>query len=118
MKLILVVLVLGIGAILGAYLFGWGKYTNCYADFQSAEAAERVASVARAAGFGADVEESGRQARRPSSLGGRGISVILSDGETHEDAATFRMIFERLVKAEDGHGKARQCQTDYLLGLD
>jgi hypothetical protein len=48
MKLFLVVVVLGIGAILGAYVFGWGKYTNCYADFQTAEAAERVASVARA----------------------------------------------------------------------
>jgi hypothetical protein len=118
MKLFLVVVVLGIGAILGAYVFGWGKYTNCYADFQTAEAAERVASVARAAGFSADVEESGPLARRPSSLGARGISVILSDGETDADAATFRMIFERLVRAEDGRGKASQCRTESLLGLD
>ena len=93
---------MGVAAVWAAYLLGWGEYTNCYAHFDSPEAAERAASVARAAGFGADVEEDEMDSRRPTSPGGRGVSVTFSDGETGDDARKFRAVFHELVDQEGG----------------
>jgi hypothetical protein len=114
----LTALVLALAGIWAAYLFGWWEHTDCHSTFDSSAAAERAASVARAAGFSADVEESGSEARRPTSIGARDIAVTFSDGETGDDAADFRMAVNRLIVEGDGRPTRLEagCYETPLLG--
>jgi hypothetical protein len=86
---IAVALTAGIGGFL-AWVYT-SESTDCYASFNSPEAAERAAAIAQAAGFEAEVDERARQ-----------TAVTFSDGETGDDAAAFREAFGQLVEVEDG----------------
>lgn len=97
-----VALALGFGGLWADHLLGWGEYTDCYAAFDSRAAADRAAASARALWFSTDVEADGPDARRATSPGARAISVTFSDGETGEDAATFRVAVNRIIVDEGG----------------
>ncbi len=55
-----------VAVAIGAFLaWGHSEFTNCYAAFDSRQAADRAASAAREAGHDADVEPSGPKERQP-----------------------------------------------------
>jgi hypothetical protein len=78
------------------------EFSQCFASFETREAAERAASVASDAGFDAEVEADTPFADQPNSPGARQISVTFSDGATGDDAAEFRRVFHSVVAEENG----------------
>jgi hypothetical protein len=107
---ILLVILLALGGVLGFLAYIRSERTDCFASFDSHDAAERAAVLGRAAGFDdVDVEASGSKARRPTSPGARAISVTFSDGETGDDAASLRERFQEIVVQEDGEFSDPSC---------
>ena len=96
------------GAVLvvfgGLYALVSSEFTDCYASFESGEAAQKVATAARFAGFDShDVEDADDPySRRSISRGARQISVMLTTGETGDDATELMDTFRRLVKEHNG----------------
>ncbi len=87
---------------LAAFL-GWvnSQHMNCFAHFDTRQAADRAASAAREAGYDANVEPSGPKEHQPTSEGGRRIGVTFSDGETGDDASEFRRTVAEVVRREE-----------------
>jgi hypothetical protein len=101
-----------------AAFYAWigGERTDCFAQFKTREEAELAAMLGRFHGFGTDVEESGPEEHSRTSQGGEQIAVILSDGETDEDAKGFVETFGRIVGAAGGKSgdPRRACGTTSL----
>lgn len=94
-------IVLGVA---GLYAWMTSEFTDCFANFESLEAAEQVALTARFAGFdGFEVEDAGPGARDHESQGGGNISVTITTGESGSEATPLQLSFRRLVRAQDGN---------------
>jgi hypothetical protein len=80
---------------IAVYLYASSEYTACYGVFESQQAAEEAAEVARESGFDAEVEQ-------PSS---KQVDVTFESGETGGDAGEFRATFHKVVAQAGGeHG--------------
>jgi hypothetical protein len=102
MRVAFAVLLAAVVVVVGFFAYLASEFTDCYAAFDTREAAERAAAAGRAVGFDTEVEASGPRERRPRSEGARRIAVTFSNGETGDDAEELRAAFGLIVKRAGG----------------
>ena len=97
-----VVALVAVAVVIAFLAYSSSEFSQCFADFDSRESADRAAAAAEDAGFNADVEPSGPEERHRESAGGRRIAITFEDGETGEDASEFRAFYRRILEHETG----------------
>jgi hypothetical protein len=86
------VLLIAIVAAIAFFVGLRSKYTDCFAQFGSATAAEKAAAEGRVAGFDVDVDWRGE----------RYYALTFETGESGVDAMALRESFGRIVKQNHG----------------
>jgi hypothetical protein len=103
---VLVAAAVVVAILAGAWwAFLTSESTDCFTGFKSHEAAERAADQARALWIDVEVEQPGPDARRPTSIGARQVSVVFTSGETGDGAAEFRAAVRNIAQREGASGK-------------
>jgi hypothetical protein len=88
---VILIAIVVIGGAIAFYFGGRSKFTDCFAEFGSAGAAQAAATEGRTAGF--DVFD------QPGA--GEG-ALIFETGETGEDAMALEESFARIVRRNHG----------------
>jgi hypothetical protein len=92
MKRLIVVIGCGIAIAVALVAFGMtAEFTECSGDFRSVTAAEAAKADAEAAGFDTRLDR-----RR------HGAVVFVEDGDTGDEAADFRRVFQDVLRRHDG----------------